>query len=405
MTARAAEHGSEPSAASVPLARAPGYWATAEYHASIVAFLQRTDPAKYGEASAAPKKGVGMRHGGAAAARSTPAQAATLALAADAVQRAAMAIANASPGGLLPAESDATTYAATHPKNVWALEGRMRAEYREVELPLVGLTFRVKQRHWSHDQEGSAHGIELHSTGGLCWDGAVVLADFLTHPPAVIAAHSPVLARALGCGGWSWEGRTVVEVGCGAAPLPSFAAALCGARSVLATDGSAFCTQIAAGNAEHFARDHPVGLGGVIVCAVRVCELLWGHGDEARVLAQHGMPPAVDVVLCADGLYVLGNKGAWSALLRTLRALTGARGFALLTYTERGAGKQFAEFLTRARAAGFAACEVAGHLLHACSRQGSAARLEQHVGDTRLFCLSPTEPPPEIAVTALGARQ
>lgn len=405
----------------------PGYWATAEYYASVVAFLQETDPVKYGQARHTTRKDAASKPapqlaparlieaqleavalvanagqdvplsapsaekdkaGNSATPyiKPTTAQLEALAVAANAVQLAAISMAIASPDGLLAPDDDPSTYKPTHPKNVWALERRMRAQYREVELPLIGVRLSVRQRHWSDDAASGSCGFELHTTGGICWDGAVVLADFLTHHPAVIAAHSPLLARS---GAWSWKGLHVVEIGCGAAPLPSFAAALCGAKAVLATDGSEFCLDVARQNATEFARAHTANRDGGSMAPVDVCELRWGEGAEAAMLSVHGFPARADVVLCADGLYVLGNAGAWSALIRTLRALTGTRGVVLLTYTERGAAKQFSVFLSRARAAGFHACEVAEHLLHASSRQGASSRLEQHVGNTRLFCLSP----------------
>lgn len=370
----------------------PGYWATAEYHARVLLFLRAADPLSYG-------------HPLPAKAKPTASQLAAIAAAASAIQSAAMAMAVSSPDGLLAAEFDPCTYGPTHPSNVWALEHRMRAERREVELPLLGLTLRVRQRHWSEDASSGASGFELHTTGGLCWDGAVVLADFLTHPPAVLASHSPALARAASSRPWSWEGRYVVELGCGAAPLPSFAAALCGARAVLATDGSPFCVEMAERNAAEFGERFAGGREGAPVAEVRVRELRWGEGAEAELLRAHGFPPAADVVLCADGLYVLGNRGAWGALLRTLRALTGASGFAVLTYTERGAARQFCAFLDRASSAGFRVVEAGEHLLHASSRQGAVGRLEQHVGDTRVFLLSPAEPSaaPREAAQRAGA--
>ena len=62
---------------------------------------------------------------------------------------------------------------------------------------------------------------------GVCWDGAVVLADFLCHHPAVLAAQSPNLARrppephSRGLPSWSWTGKVVVELGCGTSALPA----------------------------------------------------------------------------------------------------------------------------------------------------------------------------------------
>jgi hypothetical protein len=385
---------------------APGYWATAEYYNRVAHFLQETDPAKYGHWQRAQPKRASMPPRSAPQPKPTAEQLAALNLAANAVQAAAIAMAVASPGGLLAADDDPPTYATTHPKNMWALESRMRAEYREVELPMIGMVLRVAQRHWSHESAAFAsQAFELHTTGGICWDGSVVLADFVTHEPLVIASHVPILSRALRpmpslglshgvrVSGWSWEGRTVCEIGCGSCPAPSFAAALCGAAIVLALDGSTFCVELARANALRFSEAHSKCRGGGPIAPVQVSELLWGRGDEPAVLRAHGFASGTaDVVLCADGLYVLGNKGAWSALLRALRALAGTHGFILLTYTERGAGRQFSLFLEQAAAIGFHSCEVGAHLLHACSRQGSVGRLEQHVGNTRLFCLSPAVP-------------
>lgn len=359
--------------------RKRGYWATAEYHADAISFLEAANSAEYGATGVAKSRK----------------QMSALTEAAGALQAASIAMAKGHSDGILSRKDDPVFFLPTDPRNVWALDARLHAERRMIQLPLAGLELSLKQVHWSvvsTAEDGDAS-LEGHLTGGICWDGAVVLADFLCHPPAVLAAHHPGLARrgaGAGCA-WSWAGKTVVELGCGSAALPSIAAALQGASVVLATDGSKACVELARSNVAEIGRQHAPAR------KVSVSQLVWGQGDETRLLAEHGVLAAepevsnrltADVILCADVLYVLANPGCWGALLRTMRSLSGPETIVLLTYTERGHAKGFKKFLRRAGEAGLAAIEVAPHLLHPVHAVGCSQRLEQHVGNVQLFCLS-----------------
>lgn len=280
---------------------------------------------------------------------------------------------------------DVCDYSLEDPRNVWALTGRFSAGHRLVELPLLQLKLSVAQL-WGAggggtedpDYEAGAC-VDGHTTGYTVWDGGVVLADLLTHPPEVLLSLSPVMARRQ-APRWSWEGKSVVELGCGVGALPSFAAALQGASPVFCTDGDGAVIPELVRNVERLAETHPQAAG-----RMRPTMLRWGEGGEADALGSTSIP--VDVIVAADVLYVLGNPGAWGALLRTIVALSHPETMVFLTYTDRGNGKTMQRYLERVGRE-FHVTRVPQHLLHPIAQPGCVARLEQHVGECQVFCLA-----------------
>ena len=243
------------------------------------------------------------------------------------------AAARRSPAGQLPASDCPLLYSDEDPRNVWALDGRQRAAARTVELPFVGVRAIVEQRWRSEPQLADASiagddDLEGHSTTGVCWDGAVVLADLLCHPPAVLAAwlgvglvanpdpnpnpnqvlaaQSPNLARRYRAAGhtpvpwsWAWADKVVVELGCGTSALPSCAAALHRPHAVVCTDGNSRALPIAGANTARWAEEHPKST------PVRAAQLRWGEGGEAAMLRSD-------------------NPGGWGTLSKSKLARTGA---------------------------------------------------------------------------------
>ena len=196
----------------------------------VYAFLKRVDPATYCSTRA-----------GSMSARASADRQAALDDITNGLLAAMRAAACRSPSGQLHAVDCPLLFSDEDSRNVWALNGRQRAASRTVELPLAGVHARIEQR-WRDEppletRPAETHGVpahgqadleddleddlEGHSTTGVCWDGAVVLADLLCHHPAVLAAQSPNLARrALAPQIWTWEGKVVVELGCGTSALP-----------------------------------------------------------------------------------------------------------------------------------------------------------------------------------------
>ena len=107
----------------------------------------------------------------------------------DGMLAAMTAVASRSPTGQLPVEECPLRYADEDERNVWALDGRQRATTRAVGLPLVGLHTTIGQC-WRHEPKlkdaAGEDNLEGHSTTGVCWDGAVVVADMVCHHPVVL---------------------------------------------------------------------------------------------------------------------------------------------------------------------------------------------------------------------------
>ncbi|KAL1527605.1 hypothetical protein AB1Y20_008991 [Prymnesium parvum] len=343
---------------------------------AVVDFLRRANPALYGPPSAPEGK----------SARPTAAQTAALDDAALGLCLMMKAAAARSPTGALPADDCPLLYAPTDPRNVWALEGRLHADARIVELPFAAVKVKVQQR-WTQSKDAAAppkpERIEGHSTAAVCWDGSVVLADLLCLPPAVLLSHSPVLARRPSAyAEWRWAQKTVVELGCGISALPSLVAARNGAKCVVSTDGNAEVLRMTRANAAQWRLEHPAATQPLIH------PLLWGdRADVVRQLGGVGVEAPVDVILAADCLYVLENPGAWGKLLSTIVALSTPDTLTFVTYTDRGHDKMWRRFLEQRVQKLFHVVLVADHLLHPNARPGSHGRLEQSK-PVQVYCLS-----------------
>ena len=280
-----------------------------------------------------------------------------------------------SPTGMLPATECPILFSDQDPRNVWALEGRFHAATRTVSLPFAGVAATIQQRWTDQGSGGRADGrgqetsqIEGHSTAAVCWDGSVVLADLICLPPAVLLSHSPTLARSRAAyAEWAWAEKTVIELGCGIAALPSLAAARNGARRVVCTDGNEDVLRMTQLNAASFARGQP----GMV--APLTMPLVWGDANKAREqLRAVGVEAPVDVILAADCLYVLENPGAWGGLLKTIAALSSPSTLIFVTYTDRGHNKLWDRFVAQRVTKLFHVVRVASHLLHPHAHSGAA---------------------------------
>lgn len=123
-------------------------------------------------------------------------------------------------------------------------------------------------------------------TGGQIWPSALTLADWLARCTPVALMHSRVL-----------------ELGCGAAPLPSAVAALCGAAEVTATDGDESAVLAADSNLERSCAS------AVAAGRLRARRLEWG---EALSTEPRG---SYEVVLFADGVYTEDAAKALAACI------------------------------------------------------------------------------------------
>ena len=210
----------------------------------------------------------------------------------------------------------------------------------------------------------------------------MVLADLICLPPPVLLAHSATLARSPAAyAGWRWAEKTVVELGCGIAALPSLAAARNGARRVVCTDGNEDVLMATRANAQQWVREHP----GVV--APLTMPLVWGDGDRAcSQLRALGVEAPVDVILAADCIYVLENPGAWGKLLKTIAALSTPQTLIFITYTDRGHNKLWDRFVAERVEKLFHVVRVEKHLLHPVAESGAVGRLEQHLPPVEVFC-------------------
>ena len=149
-------------------------------------------------------------------------------------------------------------------------------------------------------------------TGMMLWHGAGALAHHLTANPACVA------------------GARVLELGAGAAGLPSFAAAAAGAASVTATDGHSSVVDLLRSNVEANAEWGAAPPGGSGAAAMHVARLRWGNGGDVAPFAA-----GCDVVLAADVVYY---AGCLPDLFRTVRSAMAPGGLALLCHVaDRGA--------------------------------------------------------------------
>eukprot|EP00929_Paragymnodinium_shiwhaense_P108828 TRINITY_DN75175_c0_g1_i1.p1 TRINITY_DN75175_c0_g1~~TRINITY_DN75175_c0_g1_i1.p1 ORF type:complete len:366 (+),score=77.81 TRINITY_DN75175_c0_g1_i1:43-1140(+) len=138
------------------------------------------------------------------------------------------------------------------------------------------------------DGDGTASGFGGDSTGTRPWWGGLLLGAWIASLPAD-----------------AFAGKDVLELGCGAAPLPSAAAALRGAEGrVLATDG---CPTAVRSARSLFGRNHE---------AVQSCDsqrLAWED-----VCSDGWSGRKFDVVLFADVLYTTDAAELLSRVLRPL---------------------------------------------------------------------------------------
>ena len=247
-----------------------------------------------------------------------------------------------------------------------------------------------------HDNADAAPESELegHSTTGVCWDGAVVLADLLCHAPAVLISLSANLARSPAAyKEWKWAGKVVVELGCGTSALPSCAAALHSPRAVVCTDGNSNALTIAAANIARWGQEHGhAGDGTRATTLPVVAQLKWGASAEEGVMASMGLSAPADVILAADCVYVLDNPGGWGKLLATITALSAPHTLAFITYTERGHDKMWKRFVAQRVEQLFQVVEVPAHLLHPYAHAGAVGRLEQLTPRVQVYCWSRRPP-------------
>lgn len=345
---------------------------------AVLAFLRAANPVRYG-AESEP---------------STLAQETALDDAAAGIF--AMMKAAEDPPGMVPVSKCPILWAPEDPQNTWALEGRFLASTRAVRLPLLDCTMNVLQR-WrqqstrdvttdplaSDTLEIDARQVEGHSTAAVCWDGGVVLADFLCLPPPILLSHSPNLARIPAAhAGWRWADKRVLELGCGIAALPALVASLQGAQQVVCTDASESVLQLTRINAAQCARVHPS------ITIPNTAPLAWGDGEHVRdQLRTAGLSAApFDVILAADCIYVLDNPGAWGKLMTTIAALATPQTLIFVTYTDRGHNKLWERFVAHRVSKLFHVVPVQAHLLHPVAQPSAQGRLEQHTPACQLFC-------------------
>ena len=207
-----------------------------------------------------------------------------------------------------------------------------------------------------------------------------MLADLLCLPPVVLLSHSPTMSRSPAAyAEWRWEDKTVLELGCGIAALPSLVTSLKGARLVACTDANESVLRLTRANAAQWVEEHPGATTPLMA------PLIWGDGDHARAqLRASGLEAPFDVILAADCIYVLDNPGAWGKLLKTIAALSTPHTLIFITYTDRGHNKLWDRFVAQRVLKLFHVVPVGAHLLHPIAQPGAPGRLEHH--PLEVFC-------------------
>ena len=157
------------------------------------------------------------------------------------------------------------------------------------------------------------------SGGGGPWDGARLLAAFLSSPPGV------ALLR----------GATVLELGAGSHGLPSLVAAgTCGASCVIATDRATVLPALAASL-------HAIQRGGALPLHAAALEF---GGNLKRALGPGwGAPGAFDFILLSELLSL--SPALFPALLKTIRDAAPRRGVLLAFRPREGFEDGFLEAL------------------------------------------------------------
>ncbi|GAB9472267.1 putative methyltransferase [Globisporangium polare] len=178
-------------------------------------------------------------------------------------------------------------------------------------FPIAGRRLRIEQG-WKPDGRG---GTSI-GFGASVYDAAVLLALYLeSHKHDVL-------------------GKRVLELGCGPG-LVGIAAAHCGAKSVIITDGDPASVALTQRNIELN------GLPSEVTTECRAAEYLWG--DDANPIANDDQ--AYDVILGAD-IVACPYAGAFESLLKSFQALSNGKTLLLLAYKLRHGSEQkfFAPF-------------------------------------------------------------
>lgn len=169
------------------------------------------------------------------------------------------------------------------------------------------------------------------SGSGGPWDGARLLASFLSSPPGA--------ALLRGC--------AVLELGAGSHGLPScVAAAVCGARCAIATDRATVLPALA-----ESLRVFQCGAGGTL--PLHAAALEFGCNLKRALGPAWGAPGAVDWLLLSELLSL--SPALFPALLKTVRDAAPRRGVLLAFRPREGFEGRFLEALA---AEGFPAREV-----------------------------------------------
>lgn len=200
--------------------------------------------------------------------------------------------------------------------------------------------------------------------GVKLWPGACTLAELMAGPPEAFLAHTPATTGAASPGAWSWQGRRVVELGCGLA-LCSMVAAHLGAH-VLATDGEQGIVGMARRNAAANGCRvvPPAGASAAGPPAsrqagsFRAAQVAWGAGTAAAVECCGLGAPPVDVIVLSDCVYG-SDAGAFDALAVALAALAGPHTLVLQAETPRLEGRLYGLYWQAVAAAGFAVADLA----------------------------------------------
>jgi|UniRef100_K3WBE9 predicted nicotinamide N-methyase len=197
-------------------------------------------------------------------------------------------------------------------------------------FPLAGTHIRIDQC-WKPDgRGGTAIGF-----GASVYDAAIMLSLYLdNHRDAVF-------------------GKRVVELGAGPG-LVGIAAAHCGAKSVVITDGDPASVALTHKN---------IGLNGLDFAEVSAQQYLWGEQDHPLVVKNES---AFDVILGAD-IVACPYAGAFESLLQAFRDLAGSNTLLLLAYKLRHGSES--SFFTKFKAY-FDVEQVPASELHADFQQG-----------------------------------
>lgn len=192
------------------------------------------------------------------------------------------------------------------------------ASHREVVLPFLPGGPRICK---------IQQGRQAENVGQLLWRSGVALANWIGKK----ASEDTGL----------FAGKSVLELGCGCAPLASIVAAEWGATQVVASDGDAEVIELSRENVQK----NTLTLSKSIVCE----QLEWGHSEGMKNLAKrYTSKGTFDIILAADVIY---RAGAHNSLIRTLTEMSSAATVFYLAFQKRlhdFEGTFFSELLPRA---------------------------------------------------------